>query len=53
MLDVRTLLLATPEDRYAPTPMLRRAEILLFPLVVKTWRVRSDDQAARPEEVMT
>jgi hypothetical protein len=52
MLDIRTLLLATPEDRYAPNPILRRAEILLFPLVVMARRERSDDQAALQEEVM-
>lgn len=52
MLDIRTLLLATPEDRYAPNPALRQAEVLIFPLVVKTQRFRSDVQAARPEEVM-
>ncbi len=53
MLDIRTLLLATPEDRYAPNPMLRQAEILLFPLVILARRQPCDDQAARPEEVMT
>lgn len=52
MLDIRTLLLVTPEDRYAPNPILRRAELLVFPLVVMARRVRSGDQAARPEEVM-
>ena len=52
MLDIRTLLLATPEDRYAPNPILRRAELLIFPLVVTARQEPSYRQAARPEEVM-
>lgn len=52
MLDIRTLLLATPEDRYAPNPVLRQAEILLYRLVVTARRELRGDQAARPEEVL-
>jgi hypothetical protein len=52
MLDIRTLLLATPEDRYAPNPVLRLAEVRIYPLVRKTRPIRSDVQAARPEEVL-
>jgi hypothetical protein len=51
MLDIRTLLLVIPEDRFAPNPALREAEILLFPLVVMTREGRIDVPAAQPEEV--
>jgi hypothetical protein len=34
MLDIRTLLLETPEDRYASTPVLRAAERRLYPLLL-------------------
>lgn len=33
MLDIRTLLLGTPEDRYAPTPAQRAAERRLYRLL--------------------
>ena len=33
MLDIRTLPLGAPEDRYATTPTIREAERLLFPLL--------------------
>lgn len=36
MLDPRTLWLTLPEDRYEPTPALRRAERALFPLLRST-----------------
>jgi hypothetical protein len=36
MLDIRTLLLGSPEDRYASSIALRDAERLLFPLL--SWR---------------
>lgn len=35
MLDIRTLLLGTPEDRYEPTPWMRVAEVAAFPLLRK------------------
>jgi hypothetical protein len=52
MLDIRTLLLVLPEDRYAPNPMLRQAEILIYPLVAKVRWTRGVRQAGRFEEVM-
>jgi len=52
MLDIRTLLLVLPEDRYAPTPALRQAEVLVFPLLVRVRRGGRVSQAARLEEVM-
>lgn len=33
MLDIRTLLLLTPEDRYAPSASLRSAERAIYPLL--------------------
>jgi hypothetical protein len=51
MLDIRTLLLLTPEDCYAPNPAQRQAEVLVFPLIAPASRKRSGCQAARPEEV--
>jgi hypothetical protein len=52
MLDIRTLLLLTPEDCYSPNPALRQAEVLVFPLLASASGERSVGQAARPEEVM-
>jgi len=33
MLDIRTLLLLTPEDRYAPSANLRSVERAIYPLL--------------------
>lgn len=52
MLDIRTLLLALPEDRYAPSPMLRQAEVLIFPRIARMPRTGKASQAARLEEVL-
>jgi hypothetical protein len=35
MLDIRTLLLLTPEDRYEPTLAIRAAERAVFPVLRK------------------
>jgi hypothetical protein len=35
MLDIRTLLLGTPEDRYEPTLAIRAAERAVFPALRK------------------
>jgi hypothetical protein len=35
MLDIRTLLLGTPEDRYEPTPAIRAAERAVFVVLRK------------------
>ena len=52
MLDIRTLLLLTPEDRYAPNPALREAEVRVFPVLATMGRKRREVPAAQPEEVM-
>lgn len=46
MLDIRTLLLGTPEDRYEPTPAIRAAERAALPLLRE--RVHSLPAAERP-----
>jgi len=35
MLDPRTLWLTRPEDRYQPSPALRRAERAVYPLLLR------------------
>ena len=52
MLDIRTLLLLTPEDCYAPNPALREAEVRVFPVLATMGRTRREVPAAQPEEVM-
>jgi hypothetical protein len=48
MLDIRTLLLETPEDRYASTPALRAAEQRLYPLLVGVGERPTPRVATRP-----
>lgn len=55
MLDIRTLLLGHPEDRYEPQVGLRAAEVAVFPLLfpartAKPSRSRESSDAA-PVEV--
>lgn len=55
MLDIRTLLLGAPDDRYVPTPAMREAERLLCPLLCERRQaavIPGAAGAARPEEVM-
>lgn len=48
MLDIRTLLLETPEDRYASTPALRAAERRLYPLLLGAGERPGPRVTARP-----
>ena len=54
MLDIRTLLLGTPEDCYVPTIVMRAAERLLFPLLARPDRapVMPSVRHAASEEVL-
>jgi len=49
MLDIRTLLLLTPEDRYQPTLPLRAAEAAVFPLLGQSGRRRAPSGRSRTE----
>lgn len=49
MLDIRTLLLLTPEDRYQPTLPLRAAEAAVYPLLGQSGRRRTPAARLRSE----
>ncbi len=52
MLDIRTLLLLTPEDRYEPNLALRSAELVVYPLLRPAMRIVPGRPAAQRQEVL-
>lgn len=50
MLDLRTLWLTYPEDRYQPSPGLRRAERAVYPLL-RALLVAGEGRVVPREEV--
>jgi hypothetical protein len=52
MLDIRTVLLLTPEDRCEPSLAIRAAEIAVFPLLRPPRPLERERPVAQAKEVL-